>query len=76
MAGHHYFLQAHLYALALHRHLTARLPGYSYERHFGGILYVFVRGVRQDHPGSGICFDRLPVARIQALDRLLREGRS
>ncbi|MBK8539985.1 MAG: UvrD-helicase domain-containing protein [Ardenticatenia bacterium] len=76
MAGHHYFLQAHLYALALHRHLTARLPDYSYERHFGGILYVFVRGVREGHPGSGVCFDRPPAARIQALDRLLREGRA
>ena len=76
MAVHHYFLQAHLYALALHRHLTARLPDYSYERHFGGILYVFVRGVREDHPGSGVCFDRPPAARIQALDRLLREGRA
>ena len=74
MAGHHYFLQAHLYALALHRHLAARLPGYHYERHFGGILYVFVRGVRAGRPGSGVCFDRPPAARILELDRLLREG--
>jgi exodeoxyribonuclease V beta subunit len=74
MAGHHYFLQAHLYALALHRHLAARLPAYDYERHFGGIFYVFLRGVRAGHPGSGVCFERPPAARILELDRLLREG--
>ena len=38
MEDHHYTLQFHLYALALHRHLAARLPGYDYERHFGGRL--------------------------------------
>jgi exodeoxyribonuclease V beta subunit len=46
MVQHGYHLQALLYALALHRHLRQRLPGYRFDAHFGGVLYLFVRGVR------------------------------
>ena len=40
-----YPLQALLYAVALHRFLRWRLPGYRFERHFGGVLYLYVRGM-------------------------------
>ncbi len=40
-----YLLQSLLYTLALHRHLSVRLPGYRYETHFGGALYLFLRGM-------------------------------
>jgi exodeoxyribonuclease V beta subunit len=77
MVQHHYFLQAHLYTVALHRYLTRCLGSdYHYERHFGGVLYLFVRGMRRDQAGSGILFDRPPAARITALDELLRHGGS
>src|SRR6185436_15735910 len=36
----HYFLQYQLYAVALHRHLGARLRGYDPARHFGGVYYL------------------------------------
>ncbi len=45
MMNGHYTLQYHLYALALHRHLQVRQPGYDPAQHFGGIAYVFLRGV-------------------------------
>ena len=48
MDSHLYTVQALIYTLALDRHLAARLPGYEYETHFGGIIYVFVRGVNPD----------------------------
>ena len=48
MDDHGYTLQALIYALALHRHLGQRLAGYSHERHFGGVVYLFVRGMRAD----------------------------
>ncbi|MDO8785827.1 MAG: 3'-5' exonuclease, partial [Syntrophales bacterium] len=35
MAGSFYFLQYHLYTLALHQYLSTRLPGYCYDTHFG-----------------------------------------
>jgi len=59
MIRHHYVLQYHLYTVALHAHLRQRLPGYDYERHMGGALYLFVRGMSPSHPvGTGIFADR------------------
>jgi exodeoxyribonuclease V beta subunit len=71
MASHHYYLQYHLYVLALHRYLDTRLPSYSYERDFGGVYYLFLRGMAPDHPpGSGVYFDKPTLAMVQALDVL------
>jgi exodeoxyribonuclease V beta subunit len=41
----HYPLQALLYCVALHRYLRWRLPGYEPVAHFGGVQYLFVRGM-------------------------------
>jgi len=41
----HYPLQALLYCAALHRFLAWRLPGYSPDKHLGGVGYLFVRGM-------------------------------
>ncbi len=73
MAADHYFLQYHLYLAALHRHLTARLPGYRYETHVGGVFYVFVRGVIGGSGDAGVFADRPPAERIEALSRLLEQ---
>jgi exodeoxyribonuclease V beta subunit len=48
MAEHGYHLQYLLYSLAVHRYLRHRVPGYRHDTHFGGVLYLFVRGVRAD----------------------------
>jgi len=40
-----YPLQALLYSVVLHRYLRWRLPGYAPERHLGGVMYLFVRGM-------------------------------
>lgn len=45
MEKNYYILQYHIYALALHHYLGKRIAGYSYSRHFGGAIYVFIRGV-------------------------------
>ncbi len=45
MTEHHYPLQALLYAVALHRYLRWRQPGYRPELHLGGASYLFVRGM-------------------------------
>lgn len=70
MLRHHYVLQAHLYVVALHRHLQRRLPGYAYERDFGGVLYLFVRAMDRT-PGAGVFFDRPPEALVAALSATL-----
>ena len=58
---HRYELQYVLYLLALHRLLRSRLPGYDYERHVGGAVYVFLRG-RHASPGQGLHCERPPKA--------------
>lgn len=45
MATSGYVLQSLLYTLALHRHLASRIHGYDYDKHVGGALYLFVRGM-------------------------------
>jgi len=64
-----YYLQYLLYSLALHRYLTQRLPDYDYERHFGSVYYLFLRGIS---PASGseygIFRDRPARRLIEALD--------
>jgi exodeoxyribonuclease V beta subunit len=67
MESHHYILQYHLYLVALHRYLGHRLKAYSYDRDFGGVFYLFIRGMhpKGDH---GVFFDR---PSKDFLDRLL-----
>ncbi|MCC6714494.1 MAG: PD-(D/E)XK nuclease family protein, partial [Gammaproteobacteria bacterium] len=70
-----YGLQYLLYTLALHRYLGVRLPGYDYERHFGGVYYLFVRGISpQRGAGFGIYADRPSPALLAALDRYVGRG--
>lgn len=38
---------------ALHRYLRHRIADYDYERHFGGVIYLFLRGVDKEHPQQG-----------------------
>jgi exodeoxyribonuclease V beta subunit len=72
MAHSHYHLQSHLYALALHRYLVRRQPGYHYEKHFGGILYLFIKGMTPSRGAqTGVYFERPPRARLDALSDLL-----
>ena len=53
MMGAHYPLQALLYAVAVHRMLRWRQPGYRPETHLGGVLYLFVRGMAgRRHPAG------------------------
>jgi exodeoxyribonuclease V beta subunit len=40
-----YPLQYLLYTVALNRYLSLRVKEYNYTTHFGGVLYVFLRGV-------------------------------
>ncbi len=75
MHEHLYFLQYHLYCLALVRHLRRRLPAFDYERDFGGVFYLFVRGMHPDHaPGTGVFWDRPSKDLIDALDAAFGGG--
>ncbi|HHX8351540.1 exodeoxyribonuclease V subunit beta [Vibrio sp. Vb0937] len=70
MADHRYDLQYQIYALALHRFLRSRLANYDYEQHFGGVYYLFLRGMdgQSDH---GIFAAKPTLDFLQEMDRLI-----
>ncbi|QNM96509.1 PD-(D/E)XK nuclease family protein [Chitinimonas koreensis] len=70
MAAEHYYLQALVYCVALHRYLKWRLRDYDYARDFGGAIYVFLRGV----PEGGVWRYAPPLALIEGLETLLCGG--
>ena len=81
MNWHGYHLQYLLYSVALQRHLRRRIADYAPARHFGGVLYLFVRGVRPqwldiDASGNaspcGVYFHRPADATLTSLDVLLQ----
>jgi hypothetical protein len=54
MAEHYYGLQYHLYTVALHLYLKRRMAGYDYDQHFGGVYYLFLRGLDPAQPQFGV----------------------
>lgn len=77
-----YPLQALLYSVVLHRFLRWRQPGYNPERHLGGVMYLFLRGmcgqqtpVVDGHP-AGVFDWQPPAALTVAMSDLLDTGRA
>jgi exodeoxyribonuclease V beta subunit len=70
MKDHFYYLQYHLYLIALHRFLKYKIPAYDYRKHVGGALYLFVRGINEEND-AGIYFDLPEAALIHKLDDYL-----
>ncbi|MCH2184333.1 PD-(D/E)XK nuclease family protein, partial [Myxococcota bacterium] len=75
MQRHDYILQYHLYSLALHRMLSIKMPGYTPREHFGGVYYLFLRGMSpQAGPSAGVYHDRPSEDVLAALSNVLGEG--
>ena len=75
MQADYYILQYHIYTLALHQHLRLRKPDYSYGDDFGGVFYIFIRGVDDNRgPDYGIFFDLPDADLIEALGEALIPG--
>jgi exodeoxyribonuclease V beta subunit len=75
MIEHDYVLQYLIYSVALDRHLARTLDGYRYETHFGGVYYLFLRGLAVSHePGCGVFFDRPEGSVLHAVSSLLGEA--
>lgn len=66
-----YHFQYLLYLVALNRYLEKRDPAYRYASHFGGVLYLFVRGMDPALPGSGMYFDVPPEGLVRDLSACL-----
>lgn len=67
---HQYDLQYLIYTVALHRFLRARLPAYQYHTHFGGVRYLFLRGM-DGNTQNGVFSDNPAFELIDKLDHML-----
>jgi exodeoxyribonuclease V beta subunit len=72
-----FFFQAMIYSVALHRYLRQRQPGYEFDKHFGGVSYLFLRGLDGSIDASGYqrgnYFWKPSKALIDGLDTLFTE---
>jgi len=73
--SHYYILQYYIYTIALHRYLAQRIENYSFETHFGGIYYIFLRGLDNKNSGNyGIFWDKPTNDTVMALDQFFQKG--
>lgn len=73
MAASGYPLQALVYSVALHRHLSVRLRGYDAATHLGGATYFYLRGagLMDSSEGDGIFHWAIPPALTREVSSLL-----
>jgi len=66
-----YILQYHIYTIALHKYLQQKLGNnYNYQQNFGGVFYLFVRGMQKTQPHTGIYYDRPTQQMIKQLQQM------
>ncbi len=66
-----YPLQYLIYTVAVNRYLERRIPGYRYESHFGGVLYLYLRGIDNSRPRNGVYFDKPDAGLVEGLTKCL-----
>ena len=66
---HLYDLQYLIYCLALHRYLKNTLPNYDPDMHFGGVYYLYLRGMHPENErGEGVFYTDVPSSVLNRLD--------
>lgn len=66
---HLYFLQGHIYAAALYSRLKIFQKDFNFEKDFGGVAYVYLRGL--NGKGSGINMIPSPEGFVRELSKIL-----
>jgi len=69
MQHHQYFFQYLLYCVALHKFLKGSVENYTFHEHFGGVHYIFLRGVKTQD--KGIFTDFPTLEEIEQLSEIL-----
>lgn len=67
-----YDVQILFYSLALHRYLGTVIHNYNYERDFGGVMYLYLRGMRPgtDDTSTGVLYVKPKKKILDLLDKL------
>ncbi len=70
--SNYYDLQYLIYSLALHRQLKFSIKDYDPTEHFGGVYYLYLRGMSNDSalPGSGVYHRVIDEKELNELDQL------
>ena len=71
MNNNNYHLQYLIYTLAAKKYLESRLPGFNYEKDFGGVIYLFLRGIRANST-SGIFCQKPQHSLLMKLEEILQ----
>lgn len=72
MVANDYFLQYHLYIVALNRWLRQKHSGYDYNSHFGGVFYIFIRGITSDSvDNTGVYHSKPAQPLVESLDQVI-----
>jgi len=70
----YYDLQYLIYSLALHRYLAEQISDYDAEVHFGGIFYLYLRGMSNDKSsrGTGVYYRNITEQELNSLDETFK----
>lgn len=72
MTASNYHLQYLIYSLAIKKYLKSRLgKSFDFEKDFGGVFYLFVRGMRSDKD-SGIFYFKPSSEQMKSLESILK----
>jgi len=66
-----YHLQYLLYTVAINEYLTSKLPDFKFERDFGGVFYLFLRGVREGKT-SGVYYQGVTLKEMNKVKAALK----
>jgi exodeoxyribonuclease V beta subunit len=70
MYENNYNLQYLIYTVALTKYLKLRKPDFDYDTHFGGVIYLFLRGVRAEGQ-TGIYYSKPEEQLIDKIKELI-----
>ncbi|QJC37499.1 exodeoxyribonuclease V subunit beta [Enterobacteriaceae endosymbiont of Donacia thalassina] len=65
-----YDIQYQIYSLALHKYLKYRISNYSYDKYFGGVIYLYIRGINNKENKNGIWETKPSFQLINELNKL------
>lgn len=70
ISGNFYFIQYYLYNIALDHYLKLRIKDYDYNKDFGGVFYIFLRGMNREF-GSyfGVYYDKIDFELLGSLQK-------
>jgi len=75
MDENNYHLQYLIYTVALKKYLTSRIPDFDYETQFGGVIYLFLRGLRKGST-HGVFKARPSLKIVERMEALLHQDKA